>query len=228
MGYPYGDMAYPTIEEMESNYARSSFETAFHFELSRLMEEWRDEAAKHPLHDDEDGYYCEEEPPEAKYRDMWGLAFARALAWSADYDSDSLNRFVTDFEALMEDKALTKFEHGRNHNIDVKDTARSYAEYAKLADEAASDPDSSAAAMEHHAAKMGLGPHSYADSTKTKAGELEHMLARDLSGIRERYAALIGDKPVSNDDRKHALLVANGILSGELATDDVKPEDNEK
>lgn len=224
MGYPYGDMAYPTIEEMETGYIRASFGTAFHFELSRLTDKWRTEARKRPIRDENGGYYCEDEPSESEYRDMWGLAFARALAWSADYDSGSLEHFMTDFEALLEDKALTRIDREQSREAEVKENARLYSDYAEMARKAASDPDSHAAHLERQAAEMGLGEHGYADSVEAEAGKLEHMLAQDLAVIRDRYASLIGDDAVSADDRKRALLVADGILTGTLSPEDVKPK----
>lgn len=204
MGYPWGDMSYPTFERAEGNGER--FAETFYREYENMLyqasqlNELRgnakfdgmflstpkdDEEPDMPDKDFDDEFDCDDSsyPSTRQEIDAAGIALARAFI-SAGIDEDDLNYLVRDISSILDDRIVS---YADRENGEYIENAYRHDTMERIRD-ILSDPEKLEAERKFEGALGGKTvEQSYRDELDRLAGEIEEFESRKAGEMEKRF-----------------------------------------
>lgn len=204
MGYPWGDMSYPTFERAEGNGER--FAETFYREYENMLyqasqlNELRgnakfdgmflstpkgDEELDTPDEEFDDEFDCDDSSyPSARQEiDAAGIALARAFI-SAGIDEDDLNYLVRDISSILDDRIVS---YADRENGEYIENAYRHDTMERIHD-ILSDPEKLEAERKFEGALGGKTvEQSYRDEFDRLEGEIEEFESRKAGEMEKRF-----------------------------------------
>lgn len=204
MGYPWGDMSYPTFERAEGNGER--FAETFYREYENMLyqasqlNELRGNAKfdgmflSTPKGDEEpdtldksldDEFDCDDAsyPSTRQEIDAAGIALARAFV-SAGIDGDDLDYLVRDISSILDDRIVS---YADRENGEYIENAYKHDTMERIRD-ILSDPEKLEAERKFEGALGGKTvEQSYRDEIERLTGEIEKFESRKSSEMEKRF-----------------------------------------